>query len=125
MPESTLELEVQVLVFKEGESWIAQGLNYDITGHGQSLNDVIDNFWHTLICQIVVDIKHGDRPLGNIKPAPKFYWQRLEQTRAKRFVEKKNFTFPDGVELADSLELPDSILPAYMISAQADLGIAA
>jgi hypothetical protein len=112
--ESTLELGVQVLIFREGESWIAQGLNYDITGHGQSLNDVIRNFWETFACQIVVDLTHGDKPLANIKPAPKYYWQKLQQERrAKRFVEKQTFSSPNGIPAA------------FMINAAADLDIAA
>ena len=111
--ESVLELEVQVFVFREGESWIAQGLNYDLTGHGQSLNASVENFWLTLLTQIVVDVKHGDEPLANVKPAPKYYWQKLQQERARRYKDKKTFS------------LPEEVPPAYQIAAEANMAIAA
>jgi hypothetical protein len=101
----TYKFEVQVLILREYDSWIAQGLNYDITGHGQSLDEVIDNFGLTFVGQILVDLKHGERPLANTRPAPRFYWQKFEE--ATRLSEKKRF------------RLPEEIPPAFMVSAEA------
>jgi hypothetical protein len=42
--------------------------------------------------QILLDMHHGQTPLGNIKKAPKFYWDKF--SKAKRLAEKKQFTLP-------------------------------
>jgi hypothetical protein len=103
--ESTYTFEVRVLILWENESWIAQGLDYDITGHGKTLNEVIDNFERTFVGQILIDIKHGQQPLANIPRAPKFYWKKFDE--GKRLAEKKRFT------------LPEAMPPAFMVSAEA------
>jgi hypothetical protein len=105
--EFTYKFEVKVLILWEHESWIAQGLDYDITGHGKTLDEVMENFERTFVGQIMVDIKHGQQPLGNIQRAPTFYWQRFEE--AKRLSEKKQFALPEA-----------TMPPAFMISALAD-----
>ena len=88
----TYKFEVQVLIIRENESWIAQGLDYDITGHGKTLDDVLANFEQTFVGQILLDLHHGRTPLANIKKAPKFYWGRFNE--AKRLAEKKQFAAP-------------------------------
>ena len=85
----TYKFEVQVLILRENESWIAQGLDYDITGHGRTLDDVLENFERTFVGQILLDMHHGHTPLGHVKKAPKFYWDRFSE--AKRLAEKKQF----------------------------------
>lgn len=86
------KFQVQVLILRENESWIAQGLDFDITGHGKTLDDVMENFERTFIGQILLDLHYGQKPLGNIRKAPRFYWQRFDE--AKRFAEKKQFSMP-------------------------------
>ena len=88
----TYKFEVQVLILRENESWIAQGLDYDITGHGKTLDDVLENFERTFVGQILLDMHHGQTPLGNIKKAPKFYWEKFSE--AKPLAEKKQFAAP-------------------------------
>lgn len=89
---TTYKFEIQVLILRENESWIAQGLDYDITGHGKTLDDVLDNFEQTFVGQILLDLHHGRTPLANIKKAPKFYWGKFNE--AKRLAEKKQFAAP-------------------------------
>jgi len=105
MLEKTYNFEVQILILRENESWIAQGLDYDITGHGKTLNDVIDNFERTFVGQILLDMHHGQQPLATIKKAPSFYWKKFDE--AKRLTDKKRFS------------LPQEHQPAFMVSAGA------
>ena len=92
-PDSiTYKFEVQVLILRENESWIAQGLDYDITGHGKTLDDVLENFERTFVGQILLDLHHGQTPLVHVKKAPKFYWKKFSE--AKRLAEKKQFAPP-------------------------------
>jgi hypothetical protein len=84
--------QVQVLILRENESWIAQGLDFDITGHGKTLDEVMENFERTFTGQILLDLHHGQKPLANIRKAPRFYWQKFDE--AKRLAEKKQFSLP-------------------------------
>ncbi len=99
------KFEVQVVILRENESWIAQGLDYDITGHGKTLDDVMDNFERTFVGQILLDLHHRQQPLANIKKAPQFYWKKFHE--AKRLAEKKQFS------------LPTNVPPSLMVSAEA------
>jgi len=85
---------VKVVLLQENETWIAQGLNYDITGHGATITAAIENFGKTFIAQALIDIRHGEKPLGNVPEAPRFYWDRFEEA-AWRGLEQKRFEFPD------------------------------
>lgn len=108
---TTYAFEVQVLMLLENGTWIAQGLDYDIAGHGETIEAAIDNFGKTFLGQAIVDLKHGEKPLAAIKKAPDFYWKRFgEATKWHR--EKKRF------------DLPEATPPAFVISAlAADLRI--
>jgi hypothetical protein len=108
MPEPiTYKFEVNVLLLQENDVWIAQGLEYDITGHGEDVNSAIDNFGKTFLGQAIVDLSHGDKPLANVKKAPKFYWEKFREAKWHRD-DKKQFE-----------AVPDDVLPAFMISALA------
>lgn len=70
----TFTMSVSVALFREGEVWVAQGLEYDIAAHGESLKAAKDAFVKTFAGQIAVDIYHGDDPLAGFSPAPLEYW---------------------------------------------------
>ena len=60
MPERVPHnFEVRVLVILENGTWIARGLDYDITGHGNSPAVALDNFGKTLLGQAILDLHHG------------------------------------------------------------------
>lgn len=101
----TYNFEVKVLLLKENETWIAQGLEYDITGHGVTPDAAMDNFGKTMLGQAILDLCNGLEPLSNAPEAPQFYWNRFNEAewrgRGKRF------------------DLPSETPPAYMVSALA------
>jgi hypothetical protein len=103
---TTYNFEVNVLLLQEYGTWIAQGLDYDITGHGADITAAIENFGRTFLGQAIVDITHGEKPLVTVKRAPRFYWQRFDE--AKWRGEEKRFQV-----------LPEENLPAFMINALA------
>jgi hypothetical protein len=110
--EPTYTFRTGVVIFWEHSLWIAQGLDYDITGHGNDVESAIENLVQTLVGQILIDVKHGERPLANTLRAPKFYWDKFH--KAKQLTEKREKRF----------SIPEEVLPAYMIEAN-DLRIAA
>lgn len=97
-------LSVSVLLFQEENVWVAQGLEYDIAAHGNSLVDAKEAFAKTFAGQVAVDLHHGDALLSGFGPAPKEYW--------------------DKFKLAERLAGPQPIFlpafpPAFMIRAMA------
>ena len=106
----TYQFEVNVLLLQENETWIAQGLEFDITGHGPDIEAAIENFGKTFLGQVIVDLCHKETPLGNVKKAPRPYWEWFNKAQFgwRRDGEEKRFEMS-----------PEETLPAYMISALA------
>ena len=77
--------------------WVAQCLEYDIAAQGQTIDVVKKRFRHTLIGQILVDIKHGKEPLEGIKKAPREFWKQFEQ--GERLARQPKFYMPDNIEI--------------------------
>lgn len=69
----------RVVVYQEGESWIAQMLEHDICAQGPDLDTVRRRFIHTVNAEILESTKSGKKPLEGIDPAPQRFeefWQR-------------------------------------------------
>jgi len=96
-------IRLSVLLFREGDSWTAQGLDYDITAQGKTLQAAANGFAQVLCHQALLDIHHGLRPLQYFKPAPAEYFQKFVSQGLP--VER---TIPD---------FKNDCLPAYMINA--------
>lgn len=73
------EIKVSVLLFKDGNKWVAQGLEYDIAASGDSITTASEAFEKAFAGQIAVDVHHGDEPLAGFSPAPGKYY--LEKAR--------------------------------------------
>jgi len=107
MPEPiNYNFEVRVVIFQENGIWIAQGLEWDITGHGKTTDAALENFGHTLLGQAIVDIHHGEIPLAKTPEAPQFCFRRWEEAEYQG-KQPKSFVTPK--------ETPD----AFIISALA------
>ena len=103
----SITFKLSVLLLREGETWVAQCLEYDLAAQGKSLAEVKDAFAKTFCGQIMVDLHHAVEPLGSFAQAPKRYW----------------YLFKNAERLADRQHLPipqEAIPPAYMIRAMAD-----
>jgi hypothetical protein len=67
---------INVLLFKESikgtdiEKWVAQGLERDITGQGDTPTEALKSFEHVITGHIILDIENGRKPLSNIPPVP-------------------------------------------------------
>lgn len=106
--QNTYKFEVRVVMLQENDTWIAQGLDYDITGHGDTADAALDNLGDTLLGQAIVDIHHGLEPLSNTPKAPEFYWKKFNQEGWRK---EKHFA------VSEKRSIPDETPPAFMISA--------
>ena len=69
----------KVLLFPEEGGWIAQCLEHDIVAQGANVKEAKERLVLTVVCQIVVDLKNGKRPLEGIDKAPQRYWEQFEE----------------------------------------------
>jgi hypothetical protein len=97
---------VSVLILREGDSWVAQGLEYDIAAQGKTIAAAKTAFERTFVGQIVVDVLHGKQPLEGVSRAPRSYWTKFEH--GERLTDRKPFYLPEGIP------------PSFMIAAAAE-----
>jgi len=66
---------MQVLLFREYDRWVAQGLEYDIAASGETIPEAQEAFIRTLTAQVAGAHHYGQPPLENFEPAPDCYWK--------------------------------------------------
>jgi hypothetical protein len=66
----TLQYELSVLIIKQGASWTAQCLEYDLAAQGGSIDEAQKAFEYVFTGQLLLDIKHGRLPLHGVGRAP-------------------------------------------------------
>lgn len=103
---SPISFRLNILLFQEGNTWVAQCLERDVAGQGKTIDEATSAFERTFVGQIIIDVHNNEPPLGNIQRAPREYWEKFE--KAKRLTDKIPFY------------LPDEIPPAFMIEAGAE-----
>lgn len=70
------KISINVLLFKEFikgtniEKWVAQGLERDITGQGDTPIEALKSFEHVITGHIILDIENGIEALSKIPPVP-------------------------------------------------------
>ena len=67
-----------MVIFKDGNWWIAQCLNYDIAALAGTLEDVLYEIQRMLVGRIIMAEKLGIDPFEGIPPAPKWYRDIIE-----------------------------------------------
>jgi len=112
---SSRAIFIRVLVMRQGQQWLAQGLEYDLAAQGPSEKQAILAFVGVLQGHLRLDRKHGREPLAGIPPAPERFMKAFERLQRR--------TEPT----LQHLDLVDGIPPAYLIQATAqntnDLGL--
>ena len=101
-----MKKQLNLLIFKEDDWWIAQCLDYDIAAQARTLSDVQYEFQRILVGRIAMAENLNVDPFENLTPAPNGYLQmandtsksfKLEMKPAKSFSKKivsKSFMFP-------------------------------
>ena len=74
--EKETELRLTIIVRRSGGAWIAQCLDHDIAAQGPTLDDCKLRFMRTLSSRIIRDLKNGRRPLADLPPAPRVYYDQ-------------------------------------------------
>jgi len=84
------QMLLRVVVFQDGDAWIAQCLDYDICAQGPNLDAVRKRFNVVMAAEIDESSRRNGAPLSGIGPAPQWLqdkWQEPEST----FSTKRTF----------------------------------
>lgn len=66
-------INIRVVVFQEGDAWVAQALEYDIGAQATDLQALERRFAMTLRAELEESLKRGRTPFGGIDPAPEYF----------------------------------------------------
>jgi len=67
MAES-IRLPIRVVFYKEGSTWVAHCLEFDLIGDGETREEALDRLWEAITIQIEVSLQH-DNPSNLFNPA--------------------------------------------------------
>lgn len=72
---------INAIVFKQGDLWVIQGIEFDIVARAHNVADAPEAFMRAVADNAIITEELGREPLGGIKPAPEEF--RLMFERAK------------------------------------------
>ena len=76
---SNEDIKIRVIVFKDGDQWVAQCLEYDIGAQSSDLDALNERLFVVLKAELRESLEHGGKPFEGIEPAPKRFemmWDR-------------------------------------------------
>jgi hypothetical protein len=73
---------IRAVVFREGDWWIIQLLEYDLATQVRLLEDVPGTFRRLILGQMAANAEMGTEPFHGFSKAPKRYWEMYERARA-------------------------------------------
>lgn len=104
---------IYVLFFQQGDYWVGQGLNYDITAQGASQEECRVAFRRTMRSQWLLDQERGRKVFDGLRDAPDELWKiYMALTRQQRPV-----TECVGPAEGDDLSM---VPPAFMLQLTQD-----
>ena len=82
MPCNTGGKVVRVLIFREGEAYVAQCLEYDISAFAPDKETLLKRFISVFGMERNRSLDRGGAPFAGIDPAPKEFHDRWKQPQA-------------------------------------------
>ena len=96
---------VRVVVFREGDWWVGQCLEYDIAAQAKTLSDLHYEFGRLLVGHYALATERGRPPFEDVPPAPERYWKLFDQAKSRLDREPVLFRVPTS--LLDLIPTPD------------------
>jgi hypothetical protein len=88
---------VSVVLYPEGDNWIAQGIQFDITARGLTPTEASERFNDKFGAELVMSIDVGDEePLSSVGPAPKEFWDMYERAKMRAAIDDTSIRLSDG-----------------------------
>lgn len=112
MPKQT----IRAVVFREGDWWIAQCLEYDFVSAAETLEELPDQLLQQLRTQIEISQESGVEPFAGFPKAPARFWrmyEAAEQSRARSSsVEEEGAWTGHLLESLRGLSVRAALVPA-------------
>ncbi len=77
------EIHIRAVAFREGDAWIAQGIDYDIVAHAGDPSELPDAFMRAVFENICITQHLGRTALQGIRPAPLRFAEMFEHARTQ------------------------------------------
>jgi hypothetical protein len=74
--------EVNVLAFREGELWVAQCIEYDISARSDTLESAMTAFRRAFAANLAANRELGRNALDGVPPAPQHYREMFESGKS-------------------------------------------
>jgi hypothetical protein len=74
--------DIRAVVYKEGECWVIQLLEYDLATQVRRFEDVPTELRRLILAQMLVNAEGGVEPFCGFSKAPRRYWKMYEQAQA-------------------------------------------
>jgi hypothetical protein len=76
-----METTLRAVVFREGDWWIIQILEYDLATQVRRLEEVPGDLRRLIVGQIAANAECGVEPFHGFSKAPQKYWKMYERSR--------------------------------------------
>jgi hypothetical protein len=73
------EYRIRAVIFREGEHWVAQCLEYRYAIQTRELGNIPKELGECLAAQILVSRQLGIEPFHGFEPAPRRFWEMYER----------------------------------------------
>lgn len=104
-------VEINILIYPEGDTWIAQGLEYDVTAQALTLKELRDKFMMKIVAEFVIALDLEREPFYGVAAAPDRFWREFEE--AESVVQKE---LPPFKIEGDNTFLPKFSMPSMRIA---------
>ena len=84
------EYRIRAVVFKEGDWWVAQCLEYDYAAVSKSLEDLPGELQWAVTAQITISLERGIQPFHGYSPAPRRFWEMFEKAGTQLALPEAN-----------------------------------
>jgi hypothetical protein len=96
-------LRIRVVVFKDADWWIIQGLDYDFVALARRLEDVPGEIRRWLSVLFAACKQLGVEPFHGYAPAPQKYWRLYEQAQPWAGT-LPSFELPEGLGAGPAID---------------------
>lgn len=73
------KLQVRTVIFREGDWWVAQCLDYDLAAQAKTLKDLAYEIQRVLVGHMVICKQEGITPFEHLPKAPEKYWELFSE----------------------------------------------
>ena len=77
------EYRIRAVVFKEGDWWVAQCLEYDFAAVSRALEELPGELEGAVATQIEISLERGIQPYHGYSPAPRRFWEMFERAKTR------------------------------------------